>query len=179
VAVPVRCRRQLCSRDATIRGFANYAYAAAFTPDGLTLAVGSADKTVRLYDVANPARPRPIGAPLTGPTGYVYAVAIAPSGRLLAAASFDGTVWVWNIADPARPRLVADLTAPGGSAVYTVAFAQHGRRLVAGTADGSVYRWEIDPATVAGQVCRGSGAAITRAEWREYVPGARYAPPCR
>ena len=32
-----------------------------FTPDGKLLAVGSADKTIRLWSIANPARPVQVG----------------------------------------------------------------------------------------------------------------------
>lgn len=166
-------------RISTITGFANYVLAVAFGPGGHVLAAGSADKTVRLYDVSTPNRPRLLVPPLSGPTAYVYDVAIEPNGQLLAAASTDGTVWLWNIAKPGRPRLVADLTAADSSSVYAVAFAPAGRTLAAGGADDTVRRWEIDPAAVAAQTCRSSGSPITRAEWHEYVPGARYDPPCR
>ena len=75
----------------------------AFSPDGAVLAAGSADKTVRLWDVSVPAHPRALGKPLTGPAQQVDSVAFSPDGRPLAAGSQDHKVWLWNVTTPARP----------------------------------------------------------------------------
>jgi hypothetical protein len=39
--------------------------------------------------------------------------------------------------------------------------------------------WDIDIRADAHAICTGTGSGITRFEWREYVPGAPYQPPCR
>ena len=54
----------------------------AFTPDGRTLVAGGADRAVRSWDVADPARPVP-GAVFTGAAAELQAVAVGPDGRLL------------------------------------------------------------------------------------------------
>jgi WD40 repeat protein len=61
------------------------------------LASGSADGTVRLWDIADPTRPRPLGQPLTGSSVSVRSVAFSPDGRTLATGSDDGTTRLWNL----------------------------------------------------------------------------------
>ena len=79
----------------------------AFSPDGKTLAAGSADDTVRLWNVTDPASPKPFGGPLAGLRSLVTGVAFSPNGRLLAAASQDHKLWLWRTATagPSRTAL--------------------------------------------------------------------------
>ena len=69
----------------------------AFGSGGHTLASGGFDGTVRLWDVTDPSRPRPLGQPLTGGTAAVVSVAFSPDGRTLASGSLDGTIRLWNL----------------------------------------------------------------------------------
>jgi hypothetical protein len=72
-------------------------YSVAFGPGGKTLAAGSADDTVLLWDVATH---QPIGDPLTGHTAPVNSVAFSRDGKTLASGSSDQTVRFWNATGP-------------------------------------------------------------------------------
>ncbi len=46
-----------------LTGHTNWAGAVAFSPDGHTLASGSDDRTMRLWNVTDPTHPTPLGQP--------------------------------------------------------------------------------------------------------------------
>ena len=62
-----------------------------FSPDGKQVASGSADRTVRLWDVETGACIRT----LEGHGRGVYSVGFRPDGKQLASGSFDRTVRLW------------------------------------------------------------------------------------
>jgi len=66
-----------------------------FSPDGLTLAVATTDRTVKLFDVATGQELSTIATPHTT---QVYALAFSPDGSTLATASEDTTVRIWRAA---------------------------------------------------------------------------------
>ena len=65
----------------------------AFSWDGTTLAAGSGDGTVQLWDRAT----RRQIATLTSPTGTVTSVAFSRDGKTLAASRADHTVRLWDV----------------------------------------------------------------------------------
>lgn len=93
-----------------------------FAPDGLTLAMGSKDHSLRLIDVDSGTE----RASLAGHEDGVWALAYSSDSKMLASASSDGTVRVWN---PDQRTLLATLK-PGG---YSVAFRPDGKRLAVGS----------------------------------------------
>ena len=66
----------------------------AFSPDGTKLASGSADKTIRLWDVSSG---KAIGEPFQGLSDWVRSVAFSPDGTKLASGSVDKTIRLWDV----------------------------------------------------------------------------------
>jgi WD40 repeat protein len=118
---------------ATLTGHTGAVNSVAFSPDGKTLASGSSDTTVRLWNAVT----RRSIATLTGHTGAVNSVAFSPDGESLASGSSDTTVRLWNTVVHGG---IAALTGHTG-AVNSVTFSPDGKTLASGSADATVRLW--------------------------------------
>ncbi len=117
-----------------LEGHGNVINDLAFSPDGRTLASGSADHKVRLWDVAA----KQPGHVLRGHTDDVYAVAFSPDGKRLASGSLDHTVRLWEVASG---ELIGELRGHGDK-VQAVAFSPDDRFLASGSWDRTVRLWD-------------------------------------
>ena len=79
---------------ATLQGHTGEVLSVSYSPDGSTLASGSLDRTVRLWDVSSGQEI----ATLQGHTHGVTSVSYSPNGQTLASGSLDRTVRLWDVA---------------------------------------------------------------------------------
>ena len=104
-----------------------------------TLASGSEDGTLKLWDVASGT----LKATLRGHTDRVYSVAFSPDGQTLASGSEDGTLKLWDVTrQPKAPKVTLSDHA---SRVTSIVFSSDGSRLASGSADGVVRLWTTLP----------------------------------
>lgn len=121
----------------TFAGHEQDIYSLDFARDGRTIASGSGDRTVRLWDIEAGSNP----LILTIEDG-VTTVAISPDTKYVAAGSLDKSVRVW---DTHTGYLVERLEGPEGhkDSVYSVAFSPNGKDLVSGSLDRTIKMWEL------------------------------------
>ncbi|MBN1590307.1 MAG: WD40 repeat domain-containing protein [Pirellulales bacterium] len=120
----------------TLTGHARPVCALVFSPDGRTLATGSKDKTVRLWDVDGG---RMIWAKQEH-TEEVNCVAFSPDGLTLASAGDDRTIRLWDAeTGELRRTIIAD-----DRGIRAIDFSPDGRRLVSAGHGRTVRLWDVD-----------------------------------
>jgi WD40 repeat protein len=133
---------------ATLNGHRGFIFALAFAPDGATLASGSCDRTVKLWNVATGQEKKSLS-----PGQCIETVAFAPDGRTLAVGTWpyedsdkkDTKSWSVSLWDVAGGTRLAPELRPG-CGVCSLTFAPDGRTLAIGGMDNFVRLWEQGPA---------------------------------
>ena len=118
----------------TLEGHQDAVKSVAFDPQGGTLASGSEDNTVKLWE----ARSGKLLRTLEGHQNTVWSVAFDPQGGTLASGSEDNTVKLWE----ARSGKLLRTLEGHQDAVFSVAFDPQGGTLASGSGDNTVKLWE-------------------------------------
>jgi eukaryotic-like serine/threonine-protein kinase len=104
----------------TLQGRTGFVHSVAFSADSTTIGSGSADRTVKLWEMAT-GKGRLLGVQLDP----VYCVAFSPDGKTVASGSVDGTINLWDTATTREPPVLKHL-----GDVNAVAFTPDGKTLV-------------------------------------------------
>jgi WD40 repeat protein/serine/threonine protein kinase len=113
----------------TFGGHTDSVIAMAMSPDHRSIATGSHDKSVRVFDLASGK----CTAVLADGREMVTSVAYGPESNRLFVASIDGAVAAW---DPSEPKPAWSLRVDGG--LSSMACTRDGRRAAVSCNDGSV-----------------------------------------
>lgn len=83
----------------TLTGHANWVFSVAISPDGQTLVSSSADKTIKIWQLATGK----LLNTLAGHLEWVRSVAISPDGQLIVSGSDDNSIKIWHLATGKLP----------------------------------------------------------------------------
>ena len=119
---------------AVLSGHAGQVISVAFSLDGKTLATGSFDHTVQLWNVATGLQ---IGEPLTSQNGPTESMAFSRDGKTLATGSGYGTVRLWDVT---TGRQIGH-TLAGSGPIPALTFSPDGKTLASGSNDTVL--WDV------------------------------------
>ena len=119
-----------------LQGHNDWVMSVSFSPDGKTLASGSGDKTIKLWNLETG---KEIGI-LRGHNDVVYSVSFSPDGKTLASGSQDKTIRLWNLE---TGQEICTLQGHDNW-VYSVSFSPDGKTLASGNVDKTIKLWNLE-----------------------------------
>jgi WD40 repeat protein len=132
----------------TLRGHVWAVHSVALSPDGKTVASGSFDSNVKVWNAETGRQIYNLNGPANSPIGLVkswfndkivYTVAFSPDGKTLASGGEKQPVQLWNLSNGTERMSLTGHSAQ----VYTVVFSPDGKTLASGSGDGTIRIWDL------------------------------------
>ncbi|ACK68582.1 WD-40 repeat protein [Gloeothece citriformis PCC 7424] len=119
-----------------LEGHDSYVNSVSISPDGKTLASGSGDNTIKLWNLETGEQIRT----LKGHEETVTSVSFSPDGKTLASWSYDKTIKLWNLETGQEIRTLT------GHDYYvnSVSFSPDGKIWASGSVDKTIKLWNLE-----------------------------------
>ncbi|MDM3851887.1 MAG: ribosome assembly protein 4 [Aphanizomenon gracile PMC627.10] len=119
----------------TLKGHEDSVISVGFSRDGKQLASGSADNTIKIWDVTTGK----VLNTLKGHESTVWSVGFSRDGKQLASGSADNTIKIWDV----TTGKVLNTLKGHESRVWSVGFSPDGKQLASGSADNTIKIWDV------------------------------------
>jgi WD40 repeat protein len=106
-----------------------------FSPDGRTIASGTWDNIIQLWDVSTGREIKRF----EGHTGDIRSVNFSPDGRTIASGSDDNTIRLWDVSTGRELKRFEGHT----SRIISVTFSPDGRTIASGSLDKLIRLWDV------------------------------------
>ncbi|CAD8214616.1 unnamed protein product [Paramecium octaurelia] len=106
-----------------------------FSPDGSTLASGSVDNSIGLWNTKTGQQK----AKLYGHSNSIISVSFSPDGSTLASGSFDNSIGLWDVKTGEKKAKLYGHT----NSILSVCFSPDGTILASGSDDKSIRLWDV------------------------------------
>lgn len=140
--INVRCLKQgytIRNLGTSSYGHSGYIHSLAFSPDSKLLASGSADRTVKIWDLETGE----VVHTLTGHSGCIWSLAISQNGKYLVSGSGDHTIKIWNLT---TGNLIRTLSGHSDS-VSTISISSDSQIVASGSFDKTIRIWNLEDTT--------------------------------
>ncbi|TKB94872.1 MAG: hypothetical protein E8D41_02855 [Nitrospira sp.] len=142
-----------------LHGHSDSIQTVAWSPNGKTLASGSKDNSIRLWDVVTY---RSLGPQLKGHSDTVETVAWSPNGKTLASGSADNSIRVWDVT---TGQQIGSLLTGHTGTVQSVDWSPDGKTLASGSADNSIRLWDVTTGQQIGSPLTGHTGTVQSVDW--------------
>ena len=119
----------------TLLGHADTVWSVVLSADGQTLASGSEDQTIKLWNLETGQ----VNRTLTGHTASVRSVSLSSDGQTLASGSSDNTIKLWIV----QTGAVRQTLEGHSDSIWSVAFDRTGQLLISGSGDNTIKLWNV------------------------------------
>lgn len=116
----------------TLYGHSHYVFSIAVNPNGKTFASGSADKTIKIWDIQTGENTNT----LTGHSNFVSSVAFSHDGNIIASGSYDKTFKLWY---GSKSKTFIEHSG----CVTAIAFNDNGELFATSSMDKTIKMWDL------------------------------------
>ncbi|NES83307.1 MAG: protein kinase [Moorea sp. SIO2B7] len=134
----------------TLKGHLSSIHSLSFSPDGKYLASGSADQTIKIWNL----KQAQVKHTFSGHSSIVEAVIFSPDGKMLVSGSWDYTIRFWDLETEEEVNLIKEHYGW----IKCLVISRNGKIIASGSVDKTIKIWALDRGRLKTNLTGHSGA---------------------